>query len=73
MLFVLSDGATNSGVSLSRITPIVAGYKIPVYTIGYNANLDELKSLSSINEAATINATSDDVVYQLKQLFNANM
>ena len=73
MLFVLSDGETNSGVSLSRITPIVAGYKIPVYTIGYNANLDELKNLSSINEAATINATSDDVVYQLKQLFNANM
>ena len=73
MLFVLSDGETNVGTSLAKITPIVQGYQIPIYTIAYNAEINDLKKLSDINEAANINATTQDVVYQLKQLFNANM
>ena len=73
MLFVLSDGQTNRGMDLNELTPIVEGYQIPIYTIGYNADIDSLKQLSEINEAANINASTDDVVYQLKQLFNANM
>ena len=73
MIFVLSDGETNRGNSLSSITSIVEGFQIPIYTIGYNADLDELNKISSINEAASINADSDDVVYQLKNLFNSNL
>ena len=61
------------GCSLKEITPIVGGLEIPVYTIGYNADLSELKSLSAINEAASINADNDDVIYNLKSLFNAQM
>jgi len=45
--------------------------KIPIYTIGYNANIQELQTLSSINEAASINADSEDVIYKLGSLFNA--
>ncbi|MCQ2435168.1 MAG: VWA domain-containing protein [Oscillospiraceae bacterium] len=73
LLFVLSDGETNEGNSLSDIDDIVAGFEVPCYTIGYNANLNKLAELSSINEAASINADSDDVVYSLKSLFNAQM
>ena len=73
MLFVLSDGETNRGNSLEKISGVVENLQIPIYTIGYNANLDELGKLSSINEAASINASSDDVVYQLKNLFNSNL
>ena len=73
MLFVLSDGETNSGHTLDKITPIIQGYQIPIYTIAYNAQINDLKKLSEINEAASINVTTDDVVYQLKQLFNANI
>lgn len=73
MLFVLSDGAQNIGCSLNDVSPILEAYKIPVYTIGYNANIDALQRISSINEAATINADSDDIVYQLKNLFNSEM
>ncbi len=73
LLFVLSDGETNTGNTLSSITPIVEGLEVPCYTIGYNANLDALKELSGINEAASINADSDDVIYSLKSLFNAQM
>lgn len=73
MLFVLSDGETNVGNSLNSISGIVGALDIPVYTIGYNADLDELGRLSELNEAATINADSEDVVYKLSALFNAQM
>ena len=36
-------------------------------------DLEELKKISSINEAASINADSEDVIYSLKSLFNAQM
>lgn len=73
MIFVLSDGETNRGYGLNDIKGILSGLQVPVYTIGYNANIEALKSISAINEAATIDASTDDVIYQLKQLFNANM
>lgn len=73
MLFVLSDGDTNSGYGLNDIRDVLSGLKVPVYTIGYNADLSALQSISSINEAASIDASTDDVIYQLKTLFNANM
>jgi len=75
MLFVLSDGEQNQGYSLTRITPIVAGLKVPVYTIGYNYNDSngELGTLSDINEAAALNATSDDIANQLRNLFNVTV
>ncbi len=74
MLFVLSDGKQNMGYNLSRIKPVVAGLKIPVYCIGYNmTDTEELKELAEINEATLINADSDDIVNQLRNLFNVNM
>jgi len=73
MMFVLSDGETNSGHFLPEVEDIIRALEIPIYTIGYNANIDALKTISAINEAASINASSDDVVYALKNLFNAQM
>ena len=78
MLFVLSDGEQNRGYSLDRIAPIVGGLKIPVYTIGYNIKDNsreskELTRLSNINEAAMINADSEGLVNQLRNLFNTQM
>lgn len=73
MLFVLSDGETNYGHSLKDVRDMLEAFKIPIYTIGYNANIKALESLSQINEAASINADSEDVVYKLGSLFNAQM
>ncbi len=73
MLFVLSDGQTNTGYEFDKVSKVAAGFNVPIYTIGYNADLEELAKISSINEAASINADSDDVVYTLKNLFNAQM
>ena len=73
MLFLLSDGEQNTGWSLDDINSVLESSEIPVYSIGYNANIEALKRVSEINEAATINADSEDIIYQLKNLFNSEM
>ncbi len=73
MLFLLSDGAQNEGFSLEYVEPVIQESGIPVYTIGYNADIEALQSISNINEASSINADSDDVIYKIKSLFNAQM
>lgn len=78
MLFVLSDGDQNRGYNLDRVAPIVGGLKVPVYSIGYNLSdgsraTSELKRLSNINEASLINASSEDLVNQLRNLFNTQL
>ena len=73
MIFVLSDGETNRGHDLGDIKDIVRALGIPIYTIGYNADIQALQEISSINEAASINADTDDVVYKLGNMFNAEL
>lgn len=46
LIFVLSDGETNEGHSLNDIRGLIETYKIPIYTIGYNANIKALESIS---------------------------
>lgn len=75
VLFLLSDGKKNSGYDLDDVKKVLEAYQIPVYSIAYGdeTDMDELKAVSSINEATIIDADSDDVVYKLKNLFNAQM
>ena len=74
MLFVLTDGATTNGYRLDRVTPIVGGLYVPIYSIAYNyTDGGDLQKLSSINEAAFINADTGDIINQLRNLFNVQM
>ncbi len=78
MLFVLSDGDQNYGYDLNRVAPIIGGLKIPVYSIGYNLSKNsgaekELTRMSNINEAAMINADSENLINQLRNLFNTQL
>ena len=75
MIFLLSDGQQNVGYSLDAIDDSLKESQIPVYTISYTAeaDTDAMKKLSEVNEAATINADSDDIVYKIKSLFNSQM
>jgi Ca-activated chloride channel family protein len=73
VIFLLSDGETNGGYSLDDVKGLIETYKIPIYTVGYNANIKALQSISSINEAASINADTDDVVYKIGNLLNVQM
>ena len=73
MLFVLTDGESNRGYEFEDIEEVTHGLRIPIYTIGYNADIDVLKEVSDINEASTMDAESDNVIYKLESLFNSQM
>ncbi len=73
ILFVLTDGVTSDGLEFKKVASVIAGLRIPIYTIGYNANISVLKQLSALNEAASLNADDDDIAYQIGALLNAQM
>ena len=73
MLFVLTDGDSNRGYELKHIETLTRGIKVPIYTIGYNAKIDVLKRISNINEAASMNAENDNIIYRLESLFKSQM
>ncbi len=73
VLFVLTDGETNEGMKFDTMEPVIMGIRIPVYTIGYEANIKELRRLSSLVEAASINASEGNVQYKIGSLLNAQM
>jgi Ca-activated chloride channel homolog len=73
MLFVLTDGETNRGLVFDNMRAVIEGLGIPVYTVGYEANIEELKRLSTLVEAASLTADKDDIAYKLSALFNAEM
>lgn len=73
LLIVLTDGATNAGLSFRNVQAVIAGVKIPIYTIGYNAKLEVLREVSSINEAASLNADEGDIAYRIGALLNAEL
>ena len=74
IIVLLTDGQAQSGYTLPRITSIVEGMRVPVYCIAYNYNSGgELETLAGINEASTVKAGSDDVVNQLRNLFNTQL
>ena len=73
MLFILTDGESNRGYTFKDTEDVIAGLRIPVYTIGYNADIENLRLLSNINEATAMDAETDDIIYKLQSLFNVHM
>ena len=73
MLFVLSDGQQNKGYSFNRVKSVVKGLGVPIYSISFNGGSEELKELSAINEAACMDAESDNLINLLAGLFNVQM
>lgn len=74
LIILLTDGESNAGYTLNRISAIVEGMRVPVYCIAYNYNSGgDLDKLSAINEASTVKADTDNVVNQLRNLFNTQL
>jgi Ca-activated chloride channel family protein len=73
LLVVLTDGETNEGLRLDQVDEVIEGLRIPVFTVGFEADLEELGQLASLVEAATINAGEGDVEFKLTSLFNAGV
>lgn len=72
MIFLLSDGQVSTGYGLNDIRPILESLRLSVHTIGYGEDYDQstLENISSIGEASTTNASTEDVIYKMKTLFN---
>ncbi len=74
LIILLTDGDAQHGYTLDRITSVVEGMRVPVYCIAYNYdNNGSLETLSGLNEASTVKAGTDDVVNQLRNLFNTTL
>ncbi|MEM9063179.1 MAG: VWA domain-containing protein [Pseudomonadota bacterium] len=73
MVFVLTDGETNRGLDYSSLASTLKGLAIPIYTIGFEADVAELDRLSSTVEAASIRANEQNVRYQIGRMFNSQM
>ena len=42
MLVVLTDGETNEGLNFGDLDEVIAGARIPIFTVGFEADLEEL-------------------------------
>ena len=71
ILVVLTDGETTSGLGFDDVARVIEGARIPVYTVGFEADLEELARVSSLVEAASIDASESDVEFKIAALFNA--
>jgi Ca-activated chloride channel family protein len=71
ILVVLTDGETTDGLRFEDVDQMIAGLGIPVYTVGFEADLAELGRVSSLVEAASIDASEEDVEFKIAALFNA--
>ncbi len=73
IIILLSDGYTENGYSLDSVSELITAFNIPVYTIGYDANVEELTKIADITGGTYIESTSNDIGYVLKTLFNAEI
>lgn len=73
VLILMSDGAQNEGYSLGEVEDIISGLGITIHTIGYNQDLDTLRTIANLNESVYISAKTDNVLYKLKSFFNAEL
>jgi len=71
LLVVLTDGETTDGLRFEDVDQMAAGLRIPIYTVGFEADLEELGRVSSLVEAASIDASEGDVEFKIAALFNA--
>ena len=52
---------------------MIAGLRVPIYTIGFDADVKELGRLSSLVEAASLNASEADLRYKIGAMLNSQM
>ncbi|MCL1975127.1 MAG: VWA domain-containing protein [Firmicutes bacterium] len=74
MIFVLTDGENNGGVKEDIAAQLIVSYGIPVHTIGMGeANPEALKRLSNYTEGFSINVSTENIIYNMKNMFNSQM
>lgn len=74
-IFLLTDGAVNEGISLNKLAPVIASLDINVHAIGYGAgaNESELKKFISYKEGFVQMVDENNVIYNIKSIFNSTL
>lgn len=73
IVFVLSDGEQNEGLGLETVQDALQYSGVPVHTIAYDIQSDQLKSLSRLAEGAYIESSSTSASYRIGNLLNSEM
>ena len=73
VIFVLSDGERNRGKSLEDVQAALEWSGIPIHSIAYEVQSDELKQLSGLAEGAYITASAESASYRIGNLLNSEM
>lgn len=72
-IFLLSDGEQTNGYAFYQVSNLIKNLGIPVHTIAYGYNSDELQQLSGLVEAASIKANEKNASYQIGNMLNAEL
>ena len=73
VIFVLSDGETNRGHDFADVKKTLEWAGIPIHTIAYELESDELKEMASLAEGAYIQSSASSASYRIGNLLNAEM
>jgi len=73
VVFVLSDGEQNEGFELAKVQDALQWSGVPVHTIAYDIQSEQLKSLSRLAEGAYIESSSTSASYRIGNLLNSEM
>jgi len=73
VIFLLSDGETNKGMSFDDAKTSLEYSGIPIHAIAYELSSEHLKSLASLAEGAYIESSSSSASYRIGNLLNSEM
>ncbi len=73
VIFVLSDGERNRGMALDDVQAALEWSGMPVHSIAYEVQSDELKQLSGLAEGAYITSSAESASYRIGNLLNSEM
>ncbi len=73
VIFVLSDGETNKGLTYDSVVDVMQWTGIPIHTIAYELSSEHLKSMASLAEGAYIESSAESASYRIGNLLNSEM
>ncbi len=73
LIFVLSDGERNRGMDLESVSEALEWSGIPIHSIAYEVDSDEMRQLSSLAEGAYVESSASSASYRIGNLLNSEM
>lgn len=73
VIFVLSDGETNTGVDFEQTKALLEVQGTPIHTIAYELSSLELKEMASLAEGAYTESSAGSASFRIGNLLNSEM